>query len=194
MTKPTCAVSTCEKDSYLRGWCNAHYIRNQRHGHPLGAAKPRTPEELFWDKVDTTGECWLWTASVNRGGYAEFHTPGYRLAHRFSYALENGPIPLGVEIDHVCFNRICVNPSHLRSATHKQNNEHQQGAQSNSSTGIRGVYWRQDMGKWEVKVGHNGKAIHVGLFTDIVQAEAEAIEKRLQLFTHNEIDRQRVGA
>lgn len=191
MQKPTCSVPECAKMSYLRGWCNAHYIRNQRYGDPLGAAKRPTTEERFWSKVDKSGDCWNWTAYIMPFGYGQFgRGPGTVLAHRFAYEITKGEIPADKEVDHVCFNRSCVRPDHLRLVTRKQNSEHRRGAlRNNKSSGIRGVYWREDCKKWEVKVGHNRKSHNVGLYASIAEAEAVAIAKRIELFTHNDVDR-----
>lgn len=190
MNKPTCAVPECPKDSYLRTYCNAHYLRLQRTGSPTGSLR-KTAAQRFWSKVDKSGDCWTWTAHVMPLGYGLFTRTGggHVLAHRFAHELEHGPIPAGMEVDHRCFNRACVNPDHLRLATHKQNNEHRKGAHRNSKSGIRGVYWREDCQKWEVKVGHHGKSNHIGLFTSAAEAEAVAIATRKQLFTHNDVDR-----
>lgn len=64
--------------------------------------------------------CWLWTAATAGGtGYGSFHDGTKRLgAHRFAYELWRGPIPEGLELDHVCQVRPCVNPDHLRAVTH----------------------------------------------------------------------------
>lgn len=82
------------------------------------------PAERFWPKVDKGGPdgCWLWTASFNPYGYGQFYT-GSRLgkAHRFAYELVVGPIPDGLELDHLCRNRGCVNPAHLEPVTHVEN-------------------------------------------------------------------------
>jgi hypothetical protein len=158
----------------------------------LGSAKIPTPEERFWVKVDKSGDCWKWTAYVMPFGYGQFGLKGRTvLAHRFAYEATIGTIPAGKELDHICFNRICVRPDHLRLVSRKQNSEHRRGALSNNkSSGIRGVYWREDCKKWEVKVGHNRKSHHFGLFASIAEAEAVAIAKRIELFTHNDVDRQ----
>lgn len=74
-------------------------------------------EHLFWRKVEFSDDCWLWTAGVNEAGYGRFHTggtPKVMYAHRYSYQLANGPIPEGMEINHVCRTRACVNPAHLQ--------------------------------------------------------------------------------
>lgn len=86
-----------------------------------------TREERFWAKVDRSGDCWRWTGALARGGYG-FAVVGsrddpqrYRNAHRFAYELSVGPIPEGLELDHLCRNRRCVNPAHLEPVTHSEN-------------------------------------------------------------------------
>ena len=80
--------------------------------------------DRFWTKVnkDALNKCWLWTAGVSLEGYGRFSVnrqPTY--AHRISYAFAKGDIPTGMELDHLCRNRICVNPEHLEVVTHQEN-------------------------------------------------------------------------
>lgn len=82
----------------------------------------------FWDRVDVTSpsECWLWTGAKNRGGYGQlsYRTPrgnGTLFAHRFAYEATIGLIPQGLQIDHLCRVRACVNPSHLEPVTAHEN-------------------------------------------------------------------------
>jgi hypothetical protein len=63
--------------------------------------------------VDRNG-CWLWTGCKNGKGYGGFRSNG---AHRFSYAWFVGPIADGLEVDHLCRVRHCVNPAHLEAVT-----------------------------------------------------------------------------
>lgn len=65
-------------------------------------------ERRFLDKVDRDPDgCWLWTAGLRGAGYGHFRAEGGKLtaAHRWSYARYVGPIPAGMEIDHLCRNR-----------------------------------------------------------------------------------------
>lgn len=83
-----------------------------------------TPEERFRAKmrVDPDRGCWLWTGSTGRNGYGYFYFDGRPgLAHRFSYAYFVGPIPDGLELDHLCRTRRCVNPEHLEPVTRREN-------------------------------------------------------------------------
>lgn len=79
--------------------------------------------DRFWAKVDRSGECWVWTAYIGTHGYGMFTvtTGNPKLAHRIAYESEVGPIPSGLELDHLCRNRRCVNPSHLEAVPHAVN-------------------------------------------------------------------------
>lgn len=79
----------------------------------------------FWERVAKGGhdECWEWQHALNRAGYGVFCAAGvYGLAHRLSFQLMRGEIPSGLFVDHMCRNRACVNPSHLRIVTLRVNN------------------------------------------------------------------------
>lgn len=143
-----------------------------------------TPKERFWSKVDKGGDCWLWKTALNRSGYGVFSLDSkWVAAHRVSYEWSYGPIPVGMMVDHSCHVRHCVNPSHLRLATPKQNAENRKGATRKSKSGVRGVRWHKASGKWVGQVGHNGKVHHVGVF-DTVEAASYAVSiKRQELFT-----------
>jgi hypothetical protein len=144
----------------------------------------------FWPKVDKSGECWEWTGEVGRQGYGRFRLDGRRqYAHRVAYELVKGPILADMMLDHFCHNLSCVNPDHLRPVTNKQNQENLKGARSTSSTGVLGVSWYPITGKWRAAVGHDGRTFHAGYFDSIAEAEAAAIAKRNELFTHNHLDR-----
>ncbi len=80
----------------------------------------------FWEKVERTGGCWLWTGGRSTKGYA-YAWNGERvvLAHRMAYEMVAGPIPDGLQLDHVaergCTNKHCVNPAHLEPVTLQEN-------------------------------------------------------------------------
>ena len=77
----------------------------------------------FWSKVNKTqGDCWLWTAG-NANGYGRFSIGGGRLvaSHRFAWELLVGPIPKGLQVDHLCRTPACVNPEHLEPVTQREN-------------------------------------------------------------------------
>lgn len=79
----------------------------------------------FMTRVRVDGECWAWNGSMDRDGYGRFWFEGrYRLAHRFAYWAWNGPLEEDRVIDHICRNRACVRPEHLRSVTYRENALH----------------------------------------------------------------------
>jgi hypothetical protein len=67
-------------------------------------------------------DCWNWTGCLNDKGYGliSFGGRNYR-AHRIVWELFNGPFPRGLEADHLCRNRRCVNPAHIEPVTHQEN-------------------------------------------------------------------------
>jgi hypothetical protein len=78
--------------------------------------------DWFWEKVEKTDTCWEWRGSHATNGYGRFQTSGgSKAAHRISYEALTGPVPRGLELDHLCRNRSCVNPEHLEPVTHQEN-------------------------------------------------------------------------
>lgn len=66
--------------------------------------------------------CWAWAAQIDRYGYGRFKAGGiYYYAHRYAYEHLRGAIPKGLQIDHLCRNRGCVNPEHLEAVTQREN-------------------------------------------------------------------------
>lgn len=118
-TMKRCQIEGCPSPHRARGFCTNHYYqerRRQRRG-------PRpTLAERFWAKVNKNGPdgCWQWTAGrLGSTGYGHFEK---QPAHRVAYELAIGAIPPGLHIDHLCRNRICVNPDHLEPVTQRENN------------------------------------------------------------------------
>ena len=66
--------------------------------------------------------CWEWTANRSQDGYGRIKVSGRKVkAHRVSYELTYGPIPEGLQIDHLCRVRCCINPAHLEAVTSREN-------------------------------------------------------------------------
>jgi hypothetical protein len=76
----------------------------------------------FQRRVAPHGECWVWTGATEHNGYARFWLDGkMRYAHRVAYEWFRGPIPAGLDLDHLCRVRNCVNPYHLEAVTRQVN-------------------------------------------------------------------------
>ena len=147
-----------------------------------------TPEERFWAKVDKSGDCWTWIGSRTPKGYGTFRYGGKtQYAHRMAAEMA-GILLDGATIDHICHNRAYVNPGHLRSVTSKQNSENLSGAHRDSSTGIRGVSRDKYTGGFQAGVYSRG-VVARKRFKRIEDAEAWVRAKRIEMFTHNDLDR-----
>jgi hypothetical protein len=128
-----CTIAGCEKKMFGHGLCNMHYSRLRRHKSlvkppPNKPGRPRTsPEVRFWSMVEKEGHngCWQWISSLRYSRYPHFCLGGRWgktiLAHRYSYELFFGKIPEGMQIDHLCRNKCCVNPSHMEVVTPRVN-------------------------------------------------------------------------
>lgn len=137
MKRTLCSITGCGHPQHARGWCNKHYKRWSEHGDPLGGGPELIygdAEARFWPKVDKDGPlpgadtlaagkgpCWLWTAAIDLYGYGRFTSPNSASAYCFAYELCVGPVPVGLELDHLCGVRRCVNPNHLEPVTHEEN-------------------------------------------------------------------------
>jgi hypothetical protein len=162
------------------GYCNAHYGRQRlgRDMDPPVRNSSASDSERFWSKVDKSGDCWLWTGASNRG-YGAFRLDGAaRLAHRVAYVWANGPVPTAAEVDHTCFNKACVNPEHLRLLSHSQNGQNRASANSNSKSGVRGVYWLEPRKGWMARAMLNRIHHPIGLFPTAEEAALAVTEWR----------------
>lgn len=89
------------------------------------AAKQRLLDKLV-GKFTIGDDCWEWTAGIDGAGYGQLAVQNGEgktsaKAHRLVYELLRGPIPEGLELDHLCRNRRCVKPGHLEPVTHAEN-------------------------------------------------------------------------
>lgn len=83
----------------------------------------RLPER-FWNRCvpEPTSGCWLWIAGGICHGYGRFRVAGKDiLTHRLTYEILIGPIPAGLQIDHLCRVQCCCNPAHLEPVTNAEN-------------------------------------------------------------------------
>lgn len=84
-------------------------------------------DERFWKWVsvgDGEDDCWIWMGYVRPDGYGAIFGTSYKnplRVHRVCYEFLVGPIPDGLELDHLCRNPRCVRPDHLEPVTHREN-------------------------------------------------------------------------
>ena len=138
-----CSVDGCDRPKAKRGWCNSHYQRWRASGNPGSGpvnAPNRPDHERFWEKVDRSGECWTYTGSLNEKGYGIFWSNSEQRtmrAHRFAFEDQVGPIPEGMQLDHLCRNPACCRPSHLEPVTSGEN----------TRRGNAGKHWAEKRGE-----------------------------------------------
>lgn len=122
---------------------------------PLDFVDPERTKKRLLRWLDTTeeGSCWTFTGATDKtsGGYGAFavkcHTGGTRYGwssakpHRVMWALERGPIPDGMVIDHLCKNRLCCNPAHLEVVTQGVNALRSNPAPSDACRVCGGTDW-----------------------------------------------------
>lgn len=103
--------------------CGCGEVARKGRRFVWGHNQRRPAMERFWEKVDKRGpdECWIWTAAT-RHGYGSMGFNGKMVySHRWLYEQAVGPIPDGLDLDHLCRNRKCVNPAHLEPVTTREN-------------------------------------------------------------------------
>jgi hypothetical protein len=94
-----------------------NWRKDRKKAEDTGAAR-------LWAAVDKLGpdDCWEWKGARNSSGYGVIHFRGKTQgAHRVAYELTQGKIPEGIELDHLCRNRVCCNPVHLEPINHNEN-------------------------------------------------------------------------
>lgn len=117
----TCSIDGCTGRHNARGWCNMHYERWRKNGDPLNDGRPSLEQRLRANVTMTTSGCWQWTASTD-GKYGVTRSDGrLQKAHRVSYELFVGQVPVGLDLDHLCRNTLCINPKHLEPVTRSEN-------------------------------------------------------------------------
>jgi len=117
----SCTLDGCNSKHLAQGWCALHYQRWRRNGDPEW-----TPyfdfEHRLWSGIEKTDTCWLWTRSTNGKGYGQIQKGSQKfLVHRATFERLVGPVPDGLELDHLCRVRLCCNPEHLEPVTRKEN-------------------------------------------------------------------------
>lgn len=111
----------CNNQAIARQLCQNHYMQGRRSGDFL-PRKKEDPKQYILSRIkETEYGCWEWTLCKTQG-YGRLVRDGKSWpAHAYSYFAFIGLAPDGMQINHKCHNRCCVNPSHLYAGTQKQN-------------------------------------------------------------------------
>lgn len=180
-----CTIEGCDRGGHItRGWCTMHYKRWIRNGCPNKVQRILTEssEDAFRIRTMWQGGCRIWIGTTSDAGYGWMWVDGAnKLAHRYAWERKHGPIPGGMQVDHICHNPSCVNVEHLRIATAQQNTANRSGAKPGSTSGIRNVY-QNASGTWRVSIQTRGKNLGFGTYETLEEAAEVAEQARKELF------------
>lgn len=119
-----CEVPNCENKHLAKGLCRAHYLRMYKKGNlELTNLHGFTVfERVIKKSVQDDNGCLIFGGCKTHQGYGHIKSgKTMKMAHRVTFEHHNGPVPEGMELDHLCRNRACVNHEHLEIVTHKEN-------------------------------------------------------------------------
>ena len=179
-----CIIEGCGRKHLARGWCSKHYANWRKTGKPVAENPYYTnPDDSFRARTMPVTEagCLLWMGAVDTDGYGSIwiNSEGkLMLAHRYAWERVNGPIPDGIEIDHICHTPACCNIKHLRLATRSQNSSYKGKLRSDNTSGYRGVSWSIPIQRWIVQVG--GK--YFGSYDNVHKAGEISEQARQEIF------------
>lgn len=182
MTDRTCSFPDCGKKYMAKGLCIGHYAQ-QRKGQrlrPLWEGPTLSERLKAYSKVDR--DCFVWTGYLGRGGYGQITWHGQRwYAHRAAYFVEHGEIPDGLQVNHICGNRACINVAHLELVNHYQNTQYLTRLTRRNTSGYRGVSFNKGEGRYKAQVVADGVSHFLGYCDSAKEAAKVAAEGRARL-------------
>ncbi len=135
----SCSFDGCSKPHYAHDLCNSHY-QQYKKGQPLRPLKFKRLQvsgddadaKRYWMRVEKGADdvCWTWKGTVTQFGYGTLRVGGRRddgtyaavSAHRFGWELHTKEkLHPDMTLDHLCRNKLCVNPSHLEVTSRREN-------------------------------------------------------------------------
>ena len=126
----TCKIEGCDGKHVARGWCNKHYRRWLKYGHPSVVRREMDPvhtkEDFLRHVEQDENGCWIWQRYKDTAGYGMLRFNGKtQRTNRAAWQLFRGEIPEGMHVLHNvadgCTSKACVNPDCLRLGTHREN-------------------------------------------------------------------------
>lgn len=118
-----CQCGECGQPTTVWRWSNKP--RGQVRGHHARYVKGHYSRQQHSYTVDDRGfetHCWTWAGGRTEAGYAkQTRDSTMQYMHIAYWERENGPVPKGAELDHLCRNRDCIRPSHCEPVTHLEN-------------------------------------------------------------------------
>lgn len=124
-----CSIDGCASRAVARSMCGAHWKRWRKWGDPTIVKKPAPLERRIFHRCEVQPNgCLTYTGHLDPEGYGKIRagsrTDGTRrtvYVHRAVYIELVGPVPEGLQLDHLCRTRSCCNPAHLEPVTAREN-------------------------------------------------------------------------
>lgn len=125
-------------------------------------------------EVDPDSGCWVWTRGLDQNGYGILRFQGKkRFVHRLTFSIFVGPLADGLVVDHIdCISTACCNPAHLRQVSQTGNQQNRRSISTANTSGLVGVTWDRQSGKWRAHIQVGGKLLYLGRFTNLDDAIA----------------------